>query len=152
MYERRTYLHAVCCETPSVSGGIATKKLCTVSSVTLDGLKFVVPGWCPGPDDGSLAEQKLQLPRSRCNGELHLVCSSHLVFEAHQCESLVPTCMRRRPPRGARRSPGSCRDYNKNPPPRQLCYVSLRILRHEPGSCYYLRQAPAPSLNFAMFR
>ena len=24
--------------------------------VALDGLKFVVPGWCPGPDDGSLAE------------------------------------------------------------------------------------------------
>ena len=48
--------------------------------------------------------------------------------------------------------PGSCCDDNKNPPPRQLCYVSPRILRHEPCSCYYLRQAPASSLNFAMFR
>ena len=48
--------------------------------------------------------------------------------------------------------PGSCCDCNKKPPPRQLCFVSLRILHHEPGSCYYLRQAPASSLNFAMFR
>ena len=56
MCKRRIYLHAVCCDSLSVSGGIVTKKLCTVSSVALDGLKFVVPGWCPGPDDGSLAE------------------------------------------------------------------------------------------------
>jgi hypothetical protein len=34
----------------------------------------------------------------------------------------------------------------------ELYYVSLRILRHEPGSCYYLRQAPASSLNFTTFR
>ena len=39
-------------------------KLCTVSSVALDGLKFVVPGWCPGPDDGSLAETN-----SNCHGQ-----------------------------------------------------------------------------------
>ena len=42
--------------------------------------------------------------------------------------------------------------YDKHPPLRQLCYVSPRILRHKPGSCYYLRQAPASSLNIAMFR
>ena len=47
---------------------------------------------------------------------------------------------------------GSCCDCNKNPPPRQICFVSRRILHHEPGSCYCLRQAPASSLNFAMFR
>ena len=47
---------------------------------------------------------------------------------------------------------GSCHDYNKNPHPRQLCYISLRNLHYEPGFCYYLRQAPASSLNFAMFR
>ena len=27
-----------------------------MSCVAFVGLKFVVPGWCPGPDDGSLAE------------------------------------------------------------------------------------------------
>ena len=39
-------------------------RLCTVSSVALAGLKFVVPGWCPGPDDGSLAETN-----SKCCGQ-----------------------------------------------------------------------------------
>ena len=36
--------------------------------------------------------------------------------------------------------PGSCCDCNKNPPPRQVCYISLGILHNEQGSCYYLRQ------------
>ena len=35
-----------------------------VFSVALDGLKFVVPGWSPGPDDGSLAETN-----SNCHGQ-----------------------------------------------------------------------------------
>ena len=47
--------------------------------------------------------------------------------------------------------PGSGCDYNKNPPLRQLCYVSPKILHHEPGSCYYLRQAPASSPTLLCF-
>ena len=47
--------------------------------------------------------------------------------------------------------PGSGCDYNKNPPLRQLCYISHKILHHEPGSCYYLRQAPASSPTLLYF-
>ena len=103
-------------------------------------------GWCPGPDDGSLAETN-----SKCHGRDATKSYTWFVLRAwaHQCDSLVPHCMRRRPSRGARSDPprpsGSCHDYNKNPHPRQLCYISLEILHHEPGSCYYLRQAPASS-------
>ena len=42
--------------------------------------------------------------------------------------------------------------YDKHPPLRQVCYISPGSLCQEPGSCYYLRQAPAASLNFTAFR
>ena len=34
--------------------------------------------------------------------------------------------------------PGSCCDYNKNPPPRQLCYISLRILHQKRSGSWVL--------------
>ena len=47
-------------------------------------------------------------------------------------------------------SPVSCYGCSKNQPLPQLCNTWPQILHHKPGSCYYLRQAPAswPSLLY----
>ena len=69
-----------------------------MSCVAFVGLKFVVPGWCPGPDDGSLAETN-----SNCHGQELMESYTRFVPRAlsyaHLGDSFLPLCMRKRPPK-----------------------------------------------------